>query len=672
MIVSFPERFTYVRILTTRDLREKVIATLQELGIMEVEPIGKIPEEDVKALKEKAREVEELERLIESLESTYEKPVIVEITQDIDVSTLDEQLSKTLEILRRLKGEVGNLIYSIDNMGREFSKLRTIHSSLEALLPVVGDVPIKNIVWEGDLIYSMVVLGSRFSINNVAKEIPEDTLIVARAPIEDKDVAVIAGMKISKDSLSELLKKNKVEILPIEPSDKTLSEELGRLEAKINELAYESKKLQDKLKEILESNAPEIGYGKVVSEIYRSKLNALMSALGGDYLAGVEGWVPEPEFHLVPGSLQKEVGTFYISRVEKVDREPPTKLKNRKPIKPFELITRLYGVPDRREWDPTPIIMYSFMIFFGAMFADFVYGIILFILIKFVLDRSGLIDNPYSEGYVTLKKMLLMLAISSTVFGLLSNTFAGFSFVLTENGWVFTLPEQGAAVPSILNFVDPIWFLTFALVVGLIHINISHGISLAKGIKEGNFGHVMMEAGIFIVQIFGIPYILHSMMHYDIFPMSDQMLTVFLGASLVGLGMLIAGSLKSMGGLGMLMWFFSITGLLGDILSYSRLAGLGLATYLMAKSFNGLSLEVFTTFSSMIPLAGIVIGAVAAAFIMLAMNMINIVFGVIGAFVHSLRLCFVEFLPKWYEGNGREFQPLTAKLGKHILVGKGV
>ncbi|HDJ51180.1 MAG TPA: hypothetical protein ENF25_03155, partial [Thermoprotei archaeon] len=106
MIVSFPERFTYVRILTTRDLREKVIATLQELGIMEVEPIGKIPEEDVKALKEKAREVEELERLIESLESTYEKPVIVEITQDIDVSTLDEQLSKTLEILRRLKGEV--------------------------------------------------------------------------------------------------------------------------------------------------------------------------------------------------------------------------------------------------------------------------------------------------------------------------------------------------------------------------------------------------------------------------------------------------------------------------------------------------------------------------------------------------------------------------------------
>ncbi|MGC8975591.1 MAG: V-type ATP synthase subunit I, partial [Thermoprotei archaeon] len=108
----------------------------------------------------------------------------------------------------------------------------------------------------------------------------------------------------------------------------------------------------------------------------------------------------------------------------------------------------------------------------------------------------------------------------------------------------------------------------------------------------------------------------------------------------------------------------------GDVLSYSRIAGLGIATYVMAVNFNKLSLSVYEYFSGSVPFVGTVLGLVIMLAVAVFMNMFNLVFGTIGGFVHSMRLCFVEFLPKWYEGNGREFTPFTLKIEKHVTLGK--
>ncbi len=670
MIISFPEKLVYVRILTAKDLSDKAITALQEAGIMHLEPVGDIPEEDKEELKNKASRLKEFINIVEAVESLYEKPRIVEILQDIDLMTLDEKLEKMMKSLSEKHEQINNLLSNIEKVSRELQYSRKLMKSLNALVPDIGNFKLRDISYDGDLLFSLIGRGKTASVLNLLNSLPKDVVVVKQSFLEDESVFVIAGLKSQKQDVISLIRKNKIEILSLPSLEKTVREFIDELKTKIDELEENLSKLRSNLKSMLDDIASDIALAKLIHKIYSEKIDALLNALAGNFLAGIEGWVPEQDLQLLHSVLSSNVKQYFVSKID-TDKEPPTKLKNRKPIKPFELITRLYGVPSKKEWDPTPIIMYSFMIFFGTMFADFVYGILMFILVKFVLDRTGLIDNPYSEGYVTLKKMLLALAISSTIFGALSNTFAGFSFVQTENGWQFVLTGHDEVAPAILNFTDPLWFLVYALLIGLVHINISHALSLIRGIKEKDIGRVINEAGIFVAEIFGIPYVFHTTMHYDIIPLTGELLNIFFYGTIAGVAMIILGNIKSSGGLGILMWMFDITGLLGDVLSYSRLAGLGLATYLMAKSFNGLSIEIMTSMSGMFPVVGIIIGIVAAALVMLVMNLINLIFGIIGAFVHSLRLCFVEFLPKWYEGTGKEFTPFTAKVEKHVVVGRG-
>lgn len=115
--------------------------------------------------------------------------------------------------------------------------------------------------------------------------------------------------------------------------------------------------------------------------------------------------------------------------------------------------------------------------------------------------------------------------------------------------------------------------------------------------------------------------------------------------------------------MGGIFWIFDITGILGDILSYCRLAGVGLATFYLAFSFNMLAGLV----SQAIPgIIGAVIGVIAAIVILAFGHILNTVLSGLSGFIHSLRLCFVEFLFKFYEGGGREYSPF--KLRKRIPV----
>jgi len=110
--------------------------------------------------------------------------------------------------------------------------------------------------------------------------------------------------------------------------------------------------------------------------------------------------------------------------------------------------------------------------------------------------------------------------------------------------------------------------------------------------------------------------------------------------------------------LGFSLWIFDLTGILGDVMSYCRLAGVGLATFYLGASFNMLA-EVF---SGIFPGGfGLILGSIVAILILIAGHMINLSLGMITGVIHSLRLCFVEFLFKFYEGGGRQYSPFKLK-----------
>ncbi|MDH5781521.1 MAG: ATPase, partial [Dehalococcoidia bacterium] len=132
---------------------------------------------------------------------------------------------------------------------------------------------------------------------------------------------------------------------------------------------------------------------------------------------------------------------------------------------------------------------------------------------------------------------------------------------------------------------------------------------------------------------------------------------------LAGVILIVASAVMENGAfIGGIFWLFNITGLLGDVMSYCRLAGVGLATYYLAMCFNMMA----TLIAGMVPagpagLVHLIVGGSISIIILLMGHAITLVLGGISCFVHSLRLCFVEFLSKFYEGAGRQYSPFRLK-----------
>ncbi|HQB31122.1 MAG TPA: hypothetical protein PLO86_10145, partial [Syntrophales bacterium] len=339
---------------------------------------------------------------------------------------------------------------------------------------------------------------------------------------------------------------------------------------------------------------------------------------------------------------------------------------NPKGIRPFEVVVKLFSVPRYREWDPTPVVAYFFAFFFGIMLNDMVYAVGLLILARFFLDR--LVEDPTSEGTTLFRRVLYIGGVVSLVFGILSGTYLG-DFLNRYFGIPLDTVALSRGIQQRLS--DPISFIVLALIIGLVHLNLAHLLGLIRGIQERNRGIVLNKIGLFLIQIFGIPYLFHGMLQIDLVPVSGAVFGMFAYPMYFGLVLVIVGSVLQMGALGAVFWLFDVTGILGDVMSYSRLAGVGLATFYLASSFNLLADWVSRGVSSALPgVVGVAVGFLLGLVLLVIFHVFNLLLSILAAFIHSLRLCFVEFLLKFFEGGGREYSPLQWRLRKRIILGK--
>jgi len=179
-------------------------------------------------------------------------------------------------------------------------------------------------------------------------------------------------------------------------------------------------------------------------------------------------------------------------------------MKNAPVLKFYQVITRLYGVPRYYEWDPTPLLAYSFALFFALMNADFGYALAGILAAYLLLDK--LVVDKESHVYKEFKGTLIVSNIIALVLGLLTGTVFG-----------NLLDILGVNPPVLItSLTSPLEFIKLSLIIGLIHVNIAHVLATIKSIKEGNVGGLLIEVGLFISQIFGIPYLLKAFFNYNI------------------------------------------------------------------------------------------------------------------------------------------------------------
>ena len=327
-------------------------------------------------------------------------------------------------------------------------------------------------------------------------------------------------------------------------------------------------------------------------------------------------------------------------------------MRNATAVKPFEVIVNLFGTPKYKEWDPTPVIAYSFAFFFGIMLGDVVYAALLILFARFGLRI--LTDDPETEGFKLFQRIIYISGGVGLVIGLLTGSYLG-------NFYTFFHIESLTLSETIHHWLShPVYFIGLALIIGLVHVNIAHVLALIKGIREKQRAIAPNKIGLFLLEIGAIPWIMHVILGMSLPLLTDQMYPILLYVAIFGVVLIVISTIMERGAfLGSIFWLFDVTGILGDVMSYARLAGVGLATYYLAYAFN-LMAELLRT---MMPAGAVqvIVGGLIFILVLLLGHVLNLVLSAITCFVHSLRLCFVEFLFKFFEGGGRAYSPFRLK-----------
>jgi V/A-type H+-transporting ATPase subunit I len=299
------------------------------------------------------------------------------------------------------------------------------------------------------------------------------------------------------------------------------------------------------------------------------------------------------------------------------------------------------------------------------MLCDVVYAIGLILAAKFGLSKF--VDNAESEGFKLFRKVVYISSIAALVCGLLTGNYLGdFNQLIGIES--LALSRQ---VSEVLQ--NPMSFILISLVIGIVHVNIGHVLGFIKGIKDKEKGVMPNKIGIFLLQICGIPVIMHSMFGANIPFLNDQAYSIMMYILIASIVLIIISSVMQKGAfLGGIFWIFDLTGLLGDIMSYARLAGVGLATFYLGSVFNMMGSLLSNMISSLLPnIGGIIAGVIVMVIILIAGHALNLILSSLTGFIHSIRLCFVEFLFKFFEGGGQEYGPFRLKGRAPIMVKEG-
>jgi len=636
---------------------EETLKALHGVGVLHVEQSSGLKPVDKAAIDDQRKEIGELSAFIgdvlgyvtEKREATPQDDIEVVYTRPF------AEIRKEVKALHDRFGELHDKAAKVDV---EIETLAEQTKYLSALTQR-RDVSLKDLDFTGDYLFSRVFVLPADGYENIRKEMEKSLFESAVGAVDDEAILHAIGKIKKLKTIESLINGAGGRRLLVVDKDLTVNRFLGMGQGELDKLEERSARLHKELQGKVEEELSRIALLHGALEAEGQRLAVLAKAVEAKYVNLVEGWAPEDSVEAAIFELKKSIGYVFVdSREPMPSEEPPTKQRNPTPLKPFQLVVRLFGTPNYREWDPTPIIAYSFAIFFGLMIADVGYAIGLIVLARFLLPKF--VDNPKSEGTRQFQKLIYISAAVSMVLGLLAGNYLGdfYLFFGFENLALSSVVQQ--------TLQSPITFVIMALLIGFVHVNIAHIIALIKGVKKRDMGLILNKVGLLLLQL-GIPFILRLMLRITL-PLPAQLYDISIYAMIAGVVLLVVGTVKQWGMLGAILWLFDLTGLLGDIMSYSRLAGVGLATFYLGSAFNMLA----RLFSDIIPvsgMAGVVLGTVVAVAILFIGHMINLLLGLITGFVHALRLCFVEFLIKFYEGKGRDYSPFRLIKRQSILVG---
>lgn len=421
-----------------------------------------------------------------------------------------------------------------------------------------------------------------------------------------------------------------------------IEEALRQIDAAENEIAEYADKREDLLFTADYYTARAEKYS-VLGTLWQSK-----------HVFVISGYVPAEDSEDIKLLLE----TNYEAHVEleepALTESLPVKLKNNGYAAPVENVVEGYSLPSRGEVDPCSVMAIFYYVLFGMMLSDAAYGFLIAAGSAVILFKCKNMESGTRNTF----KMFMYSGISTIFWGIMFGSYFGDALqVVSRTFFNYEIVVQPLWFAPL---DDPMRLLLFSLLLGIIHLFTGLGVQGYQMIKSKRYKDAIYDVVFWYFLVGGLlAALLSTEMFCDMVNLGFRLpapagtvALVFAGVGCVGI-IATAGresrSFKRL--LKGLYGIYNISGWLSDILSYSRLLALGLATGVIATVFNQMG--------SM--LGGGVLGAIFFTAVFLVGHAMNLAINALGAYVHTNRLQYVEFFGKFYEGGGRKFTPFSTK-----------
>jgi V/A-type H+-transporting ATPase subunit I len=380
----------------------------------------------------------------------------------------------------------------------------------------------------------------------------------------------------------------------------------------------------------------------------KERFDVVKEASATTYTVVFDGWLNKGKRASIEAEFKnKEIAAMFTELEVAEDEQPPVDIENNAFFKPFEAVTRLYGMPGHKDLDPTAFLAGFFFLFFGLSLTDVGYGAILMLV-----SLAFLLLFKISDSSRLIAKLIFLVGLATVLVGALFGGYFGIDPSL--------LPASLRAIQMFDPIGNPLPVFYLALGMGVFQVMVGMLVKIYSEYKQGRLVTGILDQGPwFMMFCLAILALATSLGYTSVLTMSQVINLIYVDIALIVLsrarqGVTVFEKIKDA-----LSGLYDSIGYFSDILSYSRLLALGLATTALAFAVNMIAGMVFNKESY--------ISYIFAGMVLVIGHLFTLAVNTLGAFIHSARLQFVEFFGKFIESTGREFNPLS-RSEKHVTV----
>lgn len=585
-------------------------------------------------------QLDKVEEYIEFLEDVLPSPGLLEKLQfekksyslyEIENIMKDLNIESMIHEAQGLRSRISKLEEKRDEL-KEESEFLNRWKSLEFNPKIVEDTKITEV-------FIGAIDTERNETLHEALKSFNDLYIEELHYTEEETIYLIITSKHNADDVDNTLIRHRFERLHYQ-YDNLPREELKQNRDELNDLNQKIIHVEENPEEYKEL----LNHLKLTEEYLFSKRERLIASqdvLVSDNLFVLTGWIEENELNEQIKDIEKKIGkdSHIVSVNDVAENEiedVPVKFKNNHATSAFENVVSMYSVPKYDEMDPTPFVQPFSILFFGMMTADAGYGLLgliaIFIGLKFFNLSSSMKKNLEFFG---------QLMIGTTIAGFFFGSFFGFELPFK----VMSLGDQLLEI------------MVLSMGIGLVHLILGLFLNTIKNNRKKDYATSFTDGYAWILILLSAIALAVNMF----FTGPAIVTTISIGIILVSLLATVlvnffSSENKIDGAVQGVFSIFDVTGYIGDIISYTRLTALGVASANIGMAFN--------LVIGLLPVpARFTIGIV----IFVGLHLFNMFIAMISGYVHTLRLNYVEFFGKFYTGGGRQFAPI-ATLQKHISI----